>query len=289
MSSQALKILFHPELQGATLILGFTGWMDGGEVSTGTVEYLAAKLGALRVAEIDPEPFYLMNFPGSMEVASLFRPHVKIEEGLVTELDEPSSVFYCSPRHNLVLFVGKEPNLRWGDYTDCMFKVIADFNVARVFFIGTVAGLVPHTREPRLYSSVSDRALLTPMKRHGCMPSNYEGPGSFVTAMTVRAKERDIPLATLVAEVPAYVQGKNLKAIDVVAHKLMAVADLDIDLGELHEGGLAFEARLNEIVQERPDLAEMVRKMEEAYDQALAHQTDENLKAWLERQGIRLD
>lgn len=40
-------------------------------------------LHAEAVAEIDPEPFYIYNMPGSMEVAAAFRPHVEIEKGLV--------------------------------------------------------------------------------------------------------------------------------------------------------------------------------------------------------------
>jgi hypothetical protein len=67
-----------PVLDQATLVLALTGWMDGGDVSTGTVRRLVDLLGARPIAEIDPEPFYIYNVPGSMEIAALFRPHVKI-------------------------------------------------------------------------------------------------------------------------------------------------------------------------------------------------------------------
>jgi len=289
MGAEALHVHLRPPLGDATLILGFSGWMDGGEVSTGTAEYLVAKLGAVRIAEIDPDPFYIYNSPGSMEVASLFRPAVRIEDGLVKEVESPSNLFYGAIRENLVVFSGKEPNLRWGDYADCLFEAVAQFNIARVFFVGTVAGLVPHTREPRIFASASDRETLAHMRRHGCLGSNYEGPGSFVTSLTARAAERGLSLGTLVAEVPAYVQGRNLKCIAIVARKLGAVAGLAVDLDELDEAGHKFEARLNELVEARSDLADMIRKMEEDYDQAISRQTDEDLKAWLERQGIRLD
>ena len=67
-------------MDNATLLLSFNGWMDGGNVSTGTVERLIDLLSARPVAEIDPEPFYILNFPGPMEVAALFRPFVEVEE-----------------------------------------------------------------------------------------------------------------------------------------------------------------------------------------------------------------
>src|SRR3954454_7506741 len=90
-----LRVQDCPALDRATLVLAFTGWMDGGDVSTGTVRRLVDLLGARPIAEIDSDPFYLFNFPGSMEIAALFRPTVEIEDGLVQSVDMPENVFYC--------------------------------------------------------------------------------------------------------------------------------------------------------------------------------------------------
>ena len=90
-----------PELDNATLVLALSGWMDGGEVSTGTVKRLVDLLQAEPLAEIDPDPFYLYSFPGSMEVAALFRPHIKIEDGLVIAHD-------MAARYGRVLVIGAE-------------------------------------------------------------------------------------------------------------------------------------------------------------------------------------
>src|SRR5216117_2033830 len=108
-----LRILDLPRLDHATLVLALTGWMDGGDVSTGTVRRLVEHLDAKRFAEIDPEPFYIYNFPGSMEIAALFRPAIKIEDGLVASLEMPANIFHCHEPARLFLFVGREPHLRW--------------------------------------------------------------------------------------------------------------------------------------------------------------------------------
>ena len=51
-----------------------------------------------------------------------------------------------------------------------------------------------------------------------------------------------------------------------------------------------FDRRLNETVQERPDLDELIQKIEADYDKQLfGADMDDELKAWLERQGIRLE
>jgi len=72
-----LKWLAQPKLHDATLLLALTGWMDGGDVSTGTVQRIMQGRQVTELARIDPDPFYIFNFPGSMEVAALFRPQVR--------------------------------------------------------------------------------------------------------------------------------------------------------------------------------------------------------------------
>src|SRR5882724_1346149 len=118
-----LRLSRQPVLENATLVLALSGWMDGGEVSTGTVRRLVDLLDAKAFAEIDPDPFYLYSFPGSMEIAAIFRPHIKIEDGLVVAHEMPSNIFFDHTPGNLVFFVGKEPNLHWRAFGDCVLEL----------------------------------------------------------------------------------------------------------------------------------------------------------------------
>ena len=96
MADDKLKIYDTPKLTDGRLIVGLSGWMDGGDVSTGTINWMARKLGAEKIAEIAPQGFYLYNFPGSMELTALFRPYTRIKEGLIETLQMPTNHFYCS-------------------------------------------------------------------------------------------------------------------------------------------------------------------------------------------------
>src|SRR5271156_812734 len=107
-ASNLLRIDHCPALDQATLVLALSGWMDGGDVSTGTVRRLVDLLSARTIADIDPEPFYIYNFPGSMDLVALFRPAIKIEDGQIVSLEMPANTFYCHDPANLVLFLGKE-------------------------------------------------------------------------------------------------------------------------------------------------------------------------------------
>ena len=289
MAPSRLKILEHPDMQDARMVLGFSGWMDGGEVSTGTVEILAAKLGARVLGGIDADDFYLFSFPGSMGVSSLFRPHTKIEDGLITTFQWPSNTFFYSEAHNLILLLGREPNLKWAEYGECVFSIASQFNVSTIYFIGSVAGLVPHTREPRMFGSVSREDLKRVLEKYRIRFSNYEGPGSICTYLTRVAPAHHVSMTNLVAEIPAYVQGKNHRCIETMLRRLAGILNLQLDLDDLRAKGDHLEEQLDEAVQERPELLERIQKLEEDYDSDIFDTEMGDLKDWLEQQGIRLD
>jgi predicted ATP-grasp superfamily ATP-dependent carboligase len=241
------------------------------------------------LAEIDPEGFYIFSFPGSMEVSALFRPYTKIEDGLVTAFQGPTNTFFYDEPNNLILFLGKEPNFKWPAYGECILSLASRFGVSTICFIGSVAGLVPHTRQPRLFGSVSEAGLKPKLGRLGIRFSNYEGPAGISTYLTRQCAERGIPMATLVAEIPAYVQGRNHRCIEAMTRQLAAMLDLRVNLDDLRALGDELEERLNKIVAEHPELLERIRKLEEDYDNEVFDTQMGDLKDWLQQQGIRLD
>ena len=289
MASDKLRIHRQAKLQDPRLLIGLSGWMDGGIVSTGTVKLLAEELDARKLAEIEPEEFYIYNFPGSMELAAMFRPHTRIKDGLVLSCETPKNIFFCDEKNNLILFLGKEPNLHWTDYIDCIFSLCRQFGVKMIYFIGSVAGLVPHTRQPRFSCSVSDENLKETMTRYGVRFSNYEGPASIITQLTAAASQQGFGTATLVAEIPAYVQGHNPKCIGAVTRLLANILDLHLDLDRLRTVGEDFEKKLSEIVQAQPELATHISRLEEDYDNEVFDTEMGDLKEWLEQRGIRVD
>ncbi len=289
MATDKLEMYARPRLKDARMVLGFSGWMDGGEVSTGAIDWLVKELGAETLAEIEPGSFYIYSFPGSMEMTALFRPATKIEDGLITSFELPTNRFYYSEENNLVLLKGKEPNFNWNDYADCIFSVASTCSVSMVYFIGSVAGAVPHTREPWLLSTVSDPALKAELEEQGIRFSNYEGPASFITLLLELAAERGLPMASLVAEIPAYIQGRNPACIEAAVRNLCGLLGLKVSLDELRAVTDDFEERVSKLVQEREDLAGLIGKLERNYDNTLFDTETGDLKDWLHERGIRWD
>jgi len=271
------------------MVMALDGWMDGGEISTGTAEYLLRKLDAARIGEIDSEDFYILSFPGPMEVSALFRPHTRIRDGSVVSLSSPQNVIYCSQAHNLVFLKGREPNLRWSRYLDEVLDLAVGLGVTLICFVGSVAGMVPHTREPRYFASISDPTLRPMLDRCGIKLSNYEGPASIITQMILAAPQRDIRMMSLVAEIPAYVQGRNARCIESAVRKVAGLLDLSVEFDDLRQAADELEKKLNDIVEGREELATYIKKLEEDYDNQVFDTQMGDLKQWLEQQGIRLD
>ena len=285
-----LVIHERPEVGNPPLVLGFTGWMDGGRVSTGTVGYLQDRLGATTFAEINPLDFYIFNFPvptlpisvysdsgkavvasvNPMEFAAVFRPHTKIENGTIKELVYPQNEFSYSKDADLALLFGEEPHIRWGAYCDCVFGLAHELGIKEFYFVGSVASPLPHTREPRIRASVPGEHLKPALKRVGTDFGDYEGPSSIVTSLAHHAGDRGIEMRVLVVEVPHYPfldMPAYPRSILKTTSTLSKLLRLDLDLSDLRESADAAEEKLNAVMEENEDFRELVKQLEDDYDQ----------------------
>lgn len=288
----------YPKLDKGLLVLGFSGWMNGGEVSTGIVDYLIESFDATEIGSIDPDGFYVYSVPTSMEISALFRPRATIEDGRVTGYEEPKNRFYVSESHNCMLFKGEEPHISWQGYAEHIFDVAEKSNIGTICFVGSVTGMVPHTREPVFYSSISHESLRSGLLDADINPTHYQGPSSLATYFVRTGEDWDIPTMTLVAGIPPYVQGTNDHCIEVSMEKLKRLTRLDVDMDELVARRIEFSERLDKIIRKRPELMDQIRKLESIYDEQLGIPRDEtpepksdsgDLRDWFDKQGFRFD
>jgi proteasome assembly chaperone (PAC2) family protein len=209
-----------------------------------------------------------------METSALFRPHVLYDAGVVTQFELPTNTFYVNEAANLVFFTGKEPNLRWQAFADCIFAFIKEVGVSRIIFMGSFGGSVPHTREPRLYGSVSDAKLRPLLEQYQLRPSEYEGPGSFATLLLRDAPKHGVEMLSIVAEIPGYLQGINPLSIEAISRRLSGILNVPIDLDALRTASNEWETQVTEAVGKDEELGETIRKLEEAYDNELLEEAD---------------
>jgi len=98
-----------------------------------------------------------------------------------------------------------------------------------------------------------------------------------------------LSMVSLVATIPAYVQGSNPKCIEAVTRRLVGMLEIQMEFGDMRTVSDEFEKKLSDIVQEQPELASNIQKLEEDYDNEIFDSEMGDLKKWLQQQGIRVD
>ena len=271
--SKAAPNMLHlhqtPSVNRPTLILALSGWMDGGDVSTGTVERLVGLFDAEVIADIDPEEFYIYNLPGSMELSAMFRPHIEIEEGIIQRNEFPTNQFYCHEAGDLLFFIGKEPNMRWRQFGDCIFDFSTKLGVQRIIFVGSFGGTVPHTREPRMFATGCDDGRLTMLEQYDVRRTGYSGPGAFISYMMTRAPDEAMEMFSLIAEIPSYLHGRNPTCIEAVTRRLAKILQLPLDLDTLRTASTEWELEMSRMLDGNEEVQQRIRELEENYDNEL--------------------
>ena len=277
MSEQSLIIYQRPKLAKPYLVMGFEGWPDAGKVSSGAIAYLRDKLACRKLAEVKPDDFYLFQSPG----AEVGRPVTDIEGGLVKALSRPTTTFWFyktkGSSHDLVLMLGREPELRWGDYVSLILDLAQDFGVVRIYTIGGTYDVVPHTIEPLLGVVLSDSSLEAEMRGYGVQPINYKGPSSVHTTLLVSASERHIEMVSLWGYVPHYVQVPNTKVCYRVLSELARMLDIALNLDDIRQQSVQLDDMIDKAISQKPELQDYVRRLEAEYSQG-RYEAGETLK-----------
>lgn len=107
------------------------------------------------------------------------------------------------------------------------------------------------------------------MYRYGLRPNTYKGPGSFTTYLMAQADTEGLEMVSLVAEIPSYLGGTNPVCIEAVTRLLAKILQLPLDLDSLRTASTGWELEVSSFVEQNEEMAETIRKLEEAYDNEL--------------------
>ena len=258
-----------PDLVNPYILIGLGGWLNAGEVATGCIDFLRRKLNARKFAHIDSSRFHIWQVPG-FDLAQAMRPHAVIEEGVIKSLAEPASEFFfwkSGTEHDLILFTGFEPNLRWPEYASAILSIAKRYRVPRIYSLGGVYDQVPHTRETRVFAVLSRPELKNEFKSFPFL--NYAGPCSFSTMLLNQAGREGIEAAGITARVPPYIQIFNAKACYDLLKKVFALTPLNIDLSDLKKSGDNLVEMMDKSFNQNETALKQLRKLEEMFDAAL--------------------
>jgi proteasome assembly chaperone (PAC2) family protein len=248
----------QPTLRRPVLLLAFTGWVDGGQVSTSAVRFLVDRWKAKKFAELDPEAFY--NF-------SRVRPQVHLEPDFSRRITWPETAFYyhADPQldRDFVLLLGIEPNFKWRTFSEEILRVCQSVGVVSALSLGGVIADVLHSRRPQITTFTSDPDLLARFPELGRRRGGYQGPTGIIGVLSDDLTRVGIPFGNMRGAVPHYVAGSPSPK---VSHALLArvseLYGLRLDLSELADASRRFEKQVDEALTRMPDAAEYVRRLE---------------------------
>jgi proteasome assembly chaperone (PAC2) family protein len=246
------------ELNNPVIITAFEGWNDAGEAATTAVKYFQDRFSAIKVGAIESEEFF--DFTISRPVIEIPDEHREI----IWPTTEILIAKMFDSKHDLVIIVGHEPQLRWRTFTEQVIEVTSLIESHMVVTLGSLLTDIPHSRPVKVFGSSDDSELA---KRLNLPPSTYEGPTGIVGVINSVLREKEIPSMSLWAGVPSYVSGAHSpKAALALVERLADVLEIGISCTDLEIASAAYERQINELVAEDMDTAEYVNQLEEDFD-----------------------
>ena len=245
-------------------LAAFRGWNDGAATATNALRYLRGQWGAAEVASTDPDRFY------DLTVA---RPNRRIVNGEQV-LRWPSVRFYSGrppgAARDVLTIAGREPALRWREFTEVIASVLEAVGARKILLVGTRSALVPHTRPAAVVLSDGSEYFEQLLGLTSEPRSAYQGAIGVGTALLLALRERGIDVARLTVLVPSYIGGgPNPRAVLALVEVLGRALGSPASLDALRQQVEAFNDQVANVIAgvENPaELRTQIEQMERAYD-----------------------
>ncbi len=262
------------DLRNPAVVAAFGGWNDAGDAASGVIDHLADSYKARLEFSFDPEDFY--DFQVNRPTARLLSPTERIVEWPTTEV-----LVAPLPERDLVLIGGPEPNYRWREYTNRLLSMLRTVRPEMVVLLGALLTDAPHSRPVPVAATAGNSDLAADL---GLALSTYEGPTGIVGVLGNEATLAGIPVVSLWASVPHYVaEPPNPKATLALLARLEDVLNTPLEAEGLAEAAAAWEAQVNDLVADDPEISSYITALEERRDEETPQPSGESIAAEFER------
>lgn len=255
---QGFSIQAPQGLRSPIVVVAFTGWSDTGTVTTDAAKRMVDAYEAQRFLEVDPEEYYVFTDT---------RPQVKLDDSGERTITWPTNEAFFARvpvhEHDLVMVIGVEPNLRWRTFSEQMADAIAATSPSLVCTLVARPAATPHTRPIPVSGSSADLQLAA---KFGLGRSQYQGPTGVVGVLHDSLRRRGVPLISLAASVPHYLNvEENPPATLALLKALEPMTGLAAPVGDLDEEVVKFMTRVEEASRGDDQIAGYVRTLEQNY------------------------
>jgi predicted ATP-grasp superfamily ATP-dependent carboligase len=249
-----LDIDTWPQLRDPVLVVALTGWVDAGEAGSVAGASLAAQLDGGRV-------FGRYDLTDLIDLQQT-RPTVELVDGETRKISWPAVELTAgSADRDVVVALGPEPSLRWPTITRELADAFERLGVTQAFTLGGMPAVASHRRPVSVLATATSRSVAQEV---GAMRTDYFGPTGIQTVLQVVLGERGIRTVGLWAQVPHYVAGNpSPPAVRALLERVRELSGVAVDLSGLDDQADSYAEKVEEGLAERPDVADLVRAIEE--------------------------
>lgn len=226
------------------VVIGLSGWPNAGNVASYGVDYIRQKLDAVKIGEIDSASYY--NF-------LLQRPIVKIEKGLLKELELPRNEAFLSRKKKgaprVMVFSGVEPHANWPQYVKELLDLVCSGKVEIICILGGLVDASHKVLEPALSGLANSMKLVEILRKEKIQLSEYSGPGSIHSLVLSECAKRGIPALSLWGHVPEFINGTDPVATYGVLQKLQMIIGIEMDLVDLENESKSFIKKVGKLLR----------------------------------------
>ena len=258
----ALQQSDHPILSNTVFLAAWGGWPDAAESATRSLRELVSQLSATQFASIDPEEFY--DFAEQ-------RPVISNDSDGTRKLTWPKNEFFYwkanDGGHDLLIFIGVEPNLKWRTYSELIYQVANECDTKLLVTVGALLDSVPHTRSPRVTGSSTSEFLGEGFEHIRYALPNYEGPSGLTSVLMERMGRDSVPSASIWGHSPHYLQvAQNPTLTHAILSELQQFVSPSIDLTKIAKDAEEFDENLVRALADQQEIEGYVKRLEERYD-----------------------
>lgn len=239
------------------MIAAFSGWNDAADAASTAVRTLIKAWDAELLADIDPEEF--------TDFATI-RPSVRLDNGVTRSIVWPKvSLWHAStPGSDVILVLGPEPSLKWRLFTEQIISVAIRYDASMMLTLGALLADVSHRNDVQILGTASDAATI---ERFDLQKSRYEGPTGIISVLHDACTQNSLPSASLWAAVPAIAsQIPSPKAANALISRAGEIIGTPAPLGVLHNQVVAYDSKVEEMIDDDDDLREYVERIENMDD-----------------------
>jgi proteasome assembly chaperone (PAC2) family protein len=258
-ASDHVRWISSPTLHSPTVIAAFSGWNDAADAASTAVRTLIDAWDAEPLADIDPEEF--------TDFATI-RPSVRLDNGVTRSIVWPKvSLWHAStPGSDVILVLGPEPSLKWRLFTEQIISVAMRYDASMMLTLGALLADVSHRNDVQILGTANDAATI---ERFDLQRSRYEGPTGIISVLHDACSHNSLPSASLWAAVPAIAsQIPSPKAANALISRAGEIIGTPAPLGVLHNQVVAYDVKVEQMIDDDEDLREYVERIENMDDDA---------------------